>query len=53
MPISGDHDAPRWRIVAQSALHEMVAAGLLHADATRGLWEISPAGEAYLAQNPE
>ena len=49
--IGEDHDTPWWRNGAQWARHAMVTEGLLKADSPRGIWEISPAGEAYLAQN--
>ncbi len=49
-PLASDQDMPRWRNTAQWARNSMVKDGLLKGDSPRGIWEISHAGRAWLAQ---
>lgn len=52
-PLASDQDMPRWRNTAQWARNTMVRETLLKADSPRGIWEVSDAGRAWLAQqNP-
>ncbi|MBI2302433.1 MAG: winged helix-turn-helix domain-containing protein [Armatimonadetes bacterium] len=44
---------PRWRIAAQRMRLEMIREGLLRADSPRGVWELTDAGRAWLAAQPE
>jgi hypothetical protein len=51
-PLASDPDLPRWRNAAQWARNSMVKEGLLKADSSRGVWEISDAGRRQItAQN--
>ncbi|MFN4241943.1 MAG: winged helix-turn-helix domain-containing protein [Tepidisphaerales bacterium] len=49
-PVPSSPDVSRWRNAAQWARQEMVDRGLLSSDSPRGIWEITEAGRAYLAE---
>jgi restriction system protein len=49
LPSARKPDDLRWRNTAQWARVELVAEGLLKNDSRRGIWEISDAGRAWLA----
>jgi len=50
LPSARKPDDLRWRNTAQWARVELVAEGLLKNDSKRGIWEISDAGRAWLAE---
>jgi len=49
-PLASDPDMPRWHNAAQWARNSMVKEGLLKADSSRGVWEISGRGREFLLQ---
>lgn len=49
-PLPSSPDVPRWRNAAQWARQDMVETQLLRSDSPRGIWEITDAGRAHLAE---
>lgn len=49
--LKSDPNRPRWNNTAQWARNTMVSDGLLKNDSPHGVWEITPAGSAYLQKN--
>jgi restriction endonuclease Mrr len=47
-PLASGPDNPRWRNAAQWARNSMIRDGLLKADSSRGVWEISDKGRQTL-----
>ncbi len=48
-PMPSNPSCPRWRNTAQWARNDLRKEGLISGDSPHGLWEISPAGRAWLA----
>lgn len=51
--LPSDPDAPRWRNTAQWARNSMREEGLMADDSHRGIWEITDAGRAWLAEQTD
>lgn len=45
-PVPSRPHVPRWRNACHSARHDLTREGLLKADAPRGVWALTPEGEA-------
>jgi len=52
-PLASHPDIPRWHNTAQWTRNSMRVEGLLAADSPRGLWEITDAGRAWLAEHAD